>query len=79
MNGRESSIKVSKNQFRAMVNDRIAAAKRAAEPEPPSLDEQRQLDALAAAKAVAKAIRFASWLEKKAERKRLRSKYYTSL
>ena len=76
MNNRESSIKASKNQRRALVEERVAAAKKKAEPEPLSAEEQAEADAVALAKAAAKARGFAAFQQKKAERKRLRSKHY---
>ena len=76
MNNRESSIKASKNQRRALVEERVAAAKKKAEPEPLTAEEQAEADARAADKAAAKAAGFAAFQAKKAERKRLRSKHY---
>lgn len=78
MNNRESSIKATKNQRRAVVEERVAAAKQKAQPEPLTADEQAVADAKALAKARAKAEGFARFQEKKAERKRLRSKHHVS-
>jgi hypothetical protein len=72
MNNRESSSKVSKNQFRLVVEQRIFIAKKKAEPEPLSQEEQ----VLAEAKAQAKAAGFLAWQARKAEKKRLRSKHH---
>jgi hypothetical protein len=77
MNNRESSSKVSKNQFRLVVEQRICIAKKKAEPEPLSQEEQVNADAKAQAKAQAKAIGFLAWQAKKAEKKRLRSKHHS--
>lgn len=76
MNNRESSIKASKNQRRALVEERVVAAKKKAEPEPLTAEEQAEVDTRAADKATAKAAGFAAFQQKKAERKRLRSKHY---
>jgi hypothetical protein len=76
MNNRESSTKASKNQRRAVVEERVAAARQKAKPEPLSAEEQAAADAKVAAKAKAKAEGFARFQEKKAERKRLRSKHH---
>ena len=76
MNNRESSTKASKNQRRAVVEQRVAAAKQKAKPEPLTAEEQVAADAKAAAKAQAKAEGFARFQEKKAERKRLRCKHH---
>jgi len=77
MNNRESSLKVSKNQFRLVVEQRIFIAKKKAEPEPLSQEEQALAEARAQAKAQAKAAGFAKWQAKKAEKKRLRSKHHS--
>ena len=76
MNNRESSIKASKNQRRAVVEERVARQK--AKPEPLTAEEQAAANAKAAAKAQAKAEGFARFQAKKAERKRLRSKHHDS-
>ena len=76
MNNRESSSKVSKNQFRLLVEERIFIAKKKAEPEPLSEEDQALADAAAQKKARAKAAGFAKWQAKKAEKKRLRSKHH---
>ena len=78
MNSRESSIKASKNQFRAVVEERVKVAKKKAEPEPLSPKEQEEKEARLIAKALAKAAGFAAFQAKKAERKRLRSKHHVS-
>jgi hypothetical protein len=78
MNNRESSVKASKNQFRGVVEERVAKAKKKAEPEPLSVEEQVAAEATAAAKAKAKAEGFARFQAKKAERKRLRSKHHAT-
>ena len=72
MNNRESSSKVSKNQFRIVVEKRIIIAKKKAEPEPLSQEQQAKLEA----KAQAKAAGFLAWQAKKAEKKRLRSRHH---
>jgi hypothetical protein len=74
MNNRESSSKVSKNQFRLVVEQRICIAKKKAEPEPLSQEEQALADTAAQKKVLAKAAGFLAWQAKKAEKKRLRSK-----
>ena len=76
MNNRESSVKASKNQFRAVVDQRITKAKKKAEPEPLTAEQQALAEAKALAKSQAKAEGFARFQEKKAERKRLRSKHH---
>jgi hypothetical protein len=78
MNNRESSIKASKNQFRCIVDERVKLAKKKAEPEPLTAEEQAFADAMAIQKAAKKAAGFAAFLAKKAERKRLRSKHHAS-
>jgi hypothetical protein len=78
MNNRESSIKASKNQFRTVVEERVKMAKKKAEPQPLSAEEQAFADAKAMEKAVKKAAGFAAFLAKKAERKRLRSKHHAT-
>ena len=45
MNNRESSIKASKNQHRVLVEERVAMAKKKAEPEPLTAEEQAEADA----------------------------------
>ena len=76
MNNRESSVKASKNQFRDVVDERIAKAKKKAEPEPLTDQQQLDLEAKATKKAAEKAAGFALFQAKKAERKRLRSKHH---
>lgn len=76
MNNRESSSKASKNQFRGVVEERVAKAKKKAEPEPLSPEELLEAEAKAAQKAAQKAAGFAAFQAKKAERKRLRSKHH---
>ena len=76
MNNRESSSKASKKQFRGVVEQRLTAAKKKAEPEPLSAEELAAAEAKAAAKAAQKAAGFAEFQRKKAERKRLRSKHH---
>lgn len=78
MNNRESSTKTSKNQFRGMVDDKKAVAKKKAEPEPLSPEEQAVANRKAAEKAAQKAAGLAAFEAKKAERKRLRSKHHPS-
>jgi len=78
MNNRESSIKASKNQFRAVVEERVKVAKKKAEPQPLTAEEQAFADAKALEKAMKKAAGFAAFLAKKAERKRLRSKHHAT-
>uniref|UniRef100_A0A6C0ANR6 Uncharacterized protein n=1 Tax=viral metagenome TaxID=1070528 RepID=A0A6C0ANR6_9ZZZZ len=68
MNNRESSVKASKNQFRIIVQQRIASAK-------PIKEEK----VITPEKLAAKAAGFAAWQAKKAERKRLRSKHHATV
>lgn len=77
MNNRQPSSKASKNQFRGMVDERVAKAKKKAEPEPLTPEEQALVEKRIQEKAQAKAIGFAAFQAKKAERKRLRSKHHT--
>ena len=65
MNARESSLKASKNQFRVMVDQRVAAAR--------VIKEKR---VLSPEKLAEKAAGFAAWQAKKAMRKRLRCKHH---
>jgi lipoate-protein ligase A len=76
MNNRESSSKASKNQFRGVVEERVAKAKKKAEPEPLTAEELAAAEAKAAQKAAQKAAGFAEFQRKKAERKRLRAKHH---
>jgi hypothetical protein len=78
MNNRESSTKASKNQFRCVVEERVTKAKKKAEPEPLTAEQQAAVDAKALEKAAKKAAGFAAFQAKKAERKRLRSKHHPS-
>jgi lipoate-protein ligase A len=78
MNNRESSSKANKNQLRGLIEERIAKAKKKAEPPPLSKEEIAIAEKNALEKAAKKAIGRAIFEAKKAERKRLRSKHHVS-